>query len=327
MAYVDLPYNLVDFGEVIESYTSAYCDYDGAVNAVVKFYEEKCPQYEEADIREQVHGLFFRVGLFRRMLQFNRLRAVEHYIQQQNPQAYAEIAPFEDDVSRHPRLQNVMLQVLLINYPELVPGVNRTFFFPEPLPQIRSDRGGVQEFVDSVRHSLASKNWFGALFMALALPDICGVLTEGEIVSVGVRYKNWFSKYLKIKYDPANEYESRLAYANDFPLGELSEAEIQSLKQTPVKHASVLNFTAADCYGFRCKALHQGLAQRSNDPSTRIQFSPTRGTTIHRSFIDGKWWLSIEVFCEDVCQAVEKWLVDVADDTVIQGRLAELMTI
>lgn len=324
MAYVSLPYQLVDFESVIEHYTFEYCAYDKAVDDVVNFFQKQCPEYEEKDIREQVHGLFFRIGLARRMY---RIELIGQYIQQQNPEVYAELSPFEYDVRNYSQFSNKIKEKILVEYPELVPGINEIFFLPKPLPQIQSDAGGMQEFIDSVRYSLATKNWFGALFMALALPDICGVLTDGAGVQVGVRYKKWFNTYLKIKYDPANEYEARLAHADLFRLETLTEAEIETLKLTPVRNASALNFTAADCYGFRCKALHQGLAQRSNDPSTRIQFSPTRGATIHRSYIDGKWWLSIDAFCEDVCQAVEKWLVDVKDDATIQGRLRELMTI
>lgn len=47
---------------------------------------------------------------------------------------------------------------------------------------------GVLKYTDAIRRSLSAKNWFGALFLSLAMPDICGVL-EAPTDSVGTRYK------------------------------------------------------------------------------------------------------------------------------------------
>ena len=58
----------------------------------------------------------------------------------------------------------------------------------------------MERFTNSVKHSLETKNWLSALFLSVALPDICGALENPEM-GVGERYRNWFNQYLRIKYN------------------------------------------------------------------------------------------------------------------------------
>jgi hypothetical protein len=60
----------------------------------------------------------------------------------------------------------------------------------------------MQRFIHAIRTAVSGENWFAALFLALAVPDVCGAL-EDPSAGVGDRYKNWFNRYLKQKYDPA----------------------------------------------------------------------------------------------------------------------------
>ena len=55
----------------------------------------------------------------------------------------------------------------------------REFFTPRP--------SGIDSYVSAIRHSLRSQNWFGALFLALAMPDICAVLQDPTDLKVGRR--------------------------------------------------------------------------------------------------------------------------------------------
>lgn len=64
----------------------------------------------------------------------------------------------------------------------------------------------MEQLLQSVEDSLRNRNWLSALFVAVTLPDICAA-SEGLISGVGDRYRDWFNRYLKKKYDSANLYE------------------------------------------------------------------------------------------------------------------------
>jgi len=81
----------------------------------------------------------------------------------------------------------------------------------------------MNQFVDAVRHAIKDENWFGALFMALAIPDICGSI-EAPNASNKDRYTRWFKQYLGKKY------------SEEF-------------------------FKAEDCYYLRCACLHEGIGE------------------------------------------------------------------
>lgn len=152
---------------------------------------------------------------------------------------------------------------------------------------------GIQRHVESIQNSLKERNWFGALFLALAMPDICGAI-EDPNKGVGERYKKWFRQYLGDKYVP-----------------EL--------------------FSDEDCYYLRCSALHQGMAEHPKAQNKRIHFTtPAPGLTAHTNFVeddDGNFVLQmqIDVFCAEICSAVEKWQAVVSSDTEIVKRIESLM--
>ena len=92
----------------------------------------------------------------------------------------------------------------------------------------------MQNLIRSVKKSVQGKNWYGALFLSLSLPDICGKI-EDEARSVSdsayskrssvKRYSEWFDKYLQKKY--------------------LGNVNMKLL-------------TGEDFYAFRCSLLHEG---------------------------------------------------------------------
>lgn len=162
----------------------------------------------------------------------------------------------------------------------------RELFSPRPT--------GIDKYIDAVRHSLRSHNWFGALFIALALPDICAAL-ESPQEQVGTRYRRWFERYLSPEYVPAL-------------------------------------FSADDCYYLRCAALHQGLTEHPKAQNKQVVFvtPPQGGHVFHSNFIespDGTFvlQLQIDVFCEHVASAVERWKQDVASNAEVQARIGELL--
>lgn len=182
----------------------------------------------------------------------------------------------------------------------------------------------MERFINSITKSLAAENWFAALFMTLALPDICGALEEPDR-PVGERYKDWFNRFLKLKYDPATMYESMLSSSSAVLAG-LPQDIIEQWKSQPAMAATA--FSAEDCYRLRCKCLHQGLPERMGND--RIHFTtpdPSGRMNFHKNSFNGVLQLSIDVFCIDVCNAVTEWLKEVHTDTNIQQRIEELIKI
>lgn len=57
----------------------------------------------------------------------------------------------------------------------------------------------MDRFLRSLEKAIENKNWYAALFLGLALPDICGKV-ENPNENVGPRYRAWFKKYVEPKY-------------------------------------------------------------------------------------------------------------------------------
>jgi hypothetical protein len=49
----------------------------------------------------------------------------------------------------------------------------------------------MENIIKAIKSSLESKNYYGALFVALSAPDICGYL-ESPADKSQVRYEKWF---------------------------------------------------------------------------------------------------------------------------------------
>lgn len=149
----------------------------------------------------------------------------------------------------------------------------------------------MRQFIESVRKAIKDQNWYAALFIALALPDICGSIETPETPSKE-RYTGWFNRYLGKKYP------------NDF-------------------------FTAEDCYYFRCTCLHEGIGQDRKARTTyegAIHFiTPRKGAVIHLNKHGNALQMQIDIFCNDVCEAVEEWLRMVKEDESIRARLELLL--
>ncbi len=185
----------------------------------------------------------------------------------------------------------------------------------------------MDRFVSSIRKAVEDENWFAALFLSLAVPDICGALQNpptGRRGEVGERYRNWFNKYLKTKYDPDNLYELVLSRDPD-AIARMDEQGIASLKAMPPNDNC--SFTASDCYRFRCKCLHQGLIEKEGGETFIFITPPPNENVIHGGSINGMYQLQIDVFCKDVCLAVEHWVEDIKGSEEICARIEELINI
>jgi hypothetical protein len=182
----------------------------------------------------------------------------------------------------------------------------------------------MERFTTSIESSLTSRNWFGALFMALALPDICAAL-ETPDKPVGERYKDWFQRYLRSSYDPASIFEL-VSMTSPQVLAQMPAEAIESMKAQAAPQAAA--FTAEDCYRLRCKCLHQGLPERMGQD--RVHFTapdPTGQINVHRNSLNGVLQLSIDQFCRDVSRAALHWWHDAQRSKEVSARAAQLIKV
>ncbi len=142
----------------------------------------------------------------------------------------------------------------------------------------------MNRFILAVEKSLEDKNWYAALSLALALPDICANVCSPDEGSKS-RYVKWYDQYLLSKYT--------------LPLGADKTEHI------------FLN--GVDCYSLRCSFLHEGsddiTEQRAQEVLESFNFVvPPEGWTVHMNQSGKALQLQVDVFCRDICEAVNEWL-------------------
>lgn len=135
----------------------------------------------------------------------------------------------------------------------------------------------------AVRLALSDSNWYGALTIALTLPDICGRL-EYPTDTSKKRYVNWYNRYL------LPTYTSNVG-----------------------NNTTHVFLSGEDCYALRCSYLHEGIdditAQNARKALDNFHFvSPRQGWYIHRNQVNGTLQLQVDKFCEELCTAVEEWM-------------------
>lgn len=162
--------------------------------------------------------------------------------------------------------------------------------------------GGILlQFTASVRKSVGDENWYAAVGMALTLPDICGRLqSPGQPSSK--RYIAWCDTYLVPRYTMAS--------------GHLLQPHIF--------------LTGSDCYALRCAFLHEGrddiIEQRAREAIDSFAFLVPYGQSVfHCNSADGQLQLQADIFCLDMCEAVEQWLSDCRGDLDLESRIRNLM--
>lgn len=159
----------------------------------------------------------------------------------------------------------------------------------------------MDHLVRAVRGSVSTSNWYAALSLGLTLPDICGRL-EDPAVTGRKRYIDWCEKYLAP------------VYTHPMPDG-------------PHKFLG-----GKDCYALRCAVLHEGrddiMEQSARDALDSFIFviPPTWGM-IHCNQINNKLQLQVDIFCEDLCSGVEKWMLDNRENKAVVEGIQQLMKI
>jgi hypothetical protein len=141
----------------------------------------------------------------------------------------------------------------------------------------------VEQFTGAVRACLAAENWYGALMIALILPDICGKLEHPTLRSQE-RYTRWYDAYVLNGPEFTGDPDSaRYRYP-----------------------------TAEDCYVLRCAIVHEGSEEVSDTKTKAVLgryhfFAPERDFKFfgHQSRNVGQ--LPVDKFCEKVCLGVDHW--------------------
>lgn len=160
----------------------------------------------------------------------------------------------------------------------------------------------MHQYLDSIRTSLATNNHFGAIAMALTLPDICASVDDEYSKTSRNKYCQWFDKYL------ANTY--KIFFRNE----------------------GVVNviFGASECYAARCSFLHQGtniikhqeIALKDvEDPAMSVNFMSFGMKYMRNGDV---LTLDVNFFCENMITAVEKWMIDIKGDKIKCAKISSM---
>lgn len=155
-------------------------------------------------------------------------------------------------------------------------------------------------YVEAVEDAIRTRNWYAALGIALTLPDICASIEDPTAKGFEARYVNWYDRYL-------------LSTHTGF---------------VGPKRRKVVFLSGADCFALRCAFLHEGTSETTPKPQRvlqRFRFTRPRADGSggsHMNMLNGVMLqLSVDIFCQDVCNAVRAWIESVKGDEVIQSRM------
>ncbi|WP_193152036.1 hypothetical protein [Enterobacter ludwigii] len=178
----------------------------------------------------------------------------------------------------------------------------------------------MQQLLNGIDDCLSKKNWFGALFIAISLPDICGA-TEDKIKGNGARYKDWFNRYLKPRYNADNMYDY-LSLTTPAMLQYMPEEMKQSLRtQIPV-----VSFSADDCWSLRNACLHEGVDE-TKLRKFKITIPAQENLHTHMNVFNGILQLDVIDLCNDIAAGVRKWLFDMQEEPEVMEKIKKMMTI
>lgn len=162
----------------------------------------------------------------------------------------------------------------------------------------------MKRFINSIRLSLESANWYSALTTALTLPDVCGRLdTPNE--GVGQRYKRWFSEWMLHNYK----------------------------HEVGADREEVTFLSGSDCYALRCSYLHEGgsdiTQQNAREALSNFHFitPPPKGSVVHCNKFDDALQLQVDIFCNEMADAADRWFESVQGDEKIMSRIEALLLI
>lgn len=126
-----------------------------------------------------------------------------------------------------------------------------------------------------------------AVAMAVALPDICASLASDDGLTTPPRFKQWCEE-------------------------NLSGPEFSFI-------------TPEDFYSMRCGVLHNGRFGDLKHSVARVVFAPPGGVTLVNCRFNDAYVYSVVDFCQNITNAVTKWVAEHEADATIQANLPRLM--
>lgn len=158
----------------------------------------------------------------------------------------------------------------------------------------------MKRFTNSLRSSVENKDWYVSLTSALTLPDVCGRLIDPGARSQA-RYAAWFDQWMRQNYIVER-------------FGRPDECL----------------FTGNDCYALRCSYLHQGepdiTGQRAREALDGFHFvAPPPGWRIHRNRLSNSLQLQVDIFCNEMADAVDQWEASIMGCAEIKERMTGLL--
>lgn len=158
-------------------------------------------------------------------------------------------------------------------------------------------RKRMNNFIEAVKLSLETQNWYSALILGLTLPDICGRLKSPDKGSKE-RYIDWFDTYIKDNFTfkrPHLHYSFKADIFIEIP-------------------HDVISLTGNDCYALRCSYLHEDREEIEQQKSVALDSAAALQ-------------LQIDLFCLLIIEGVDKWIDDYEQDPDIQARAESLLHI
>lgn len=151
--------------------------------------------------------------------------------------------------------------------------------------------------------ALHAGDWYGALTTALTLPDICGRMETPNEYSKP-RYARWFTQWVEPLY---------------------------TMGSSGKKHVFL---SGNDCYALRCSLLHEGgeniEEQKAREALDNFHFiePPPNGNIFHKIQSNRSLLLQVDIFCNDVANAVDEWAKsDSANTPEVLERMNGLLKI
>ena len=159
----------------------------------------------------------------------------------------------------------------------------------------------MKNLLHALRRCVHERNWYGAINIALSLPDICGSIDSLGKNNSEARSVAWFDRYVGHAY------------------------------MIEVKGVKAVFMTGGDCYALRCAALHQGTFdvsdQRARDVVDRFILHHLESMPSHNVRQGKKLVIDLTTFCLDIAAGVEVWEAEAmrdADDRR-RARIASLL--
>jgi hypothetical protein len=161
----------------------------------------------------------------------------------------------------------------------------------------------MDEIINSLESAVSNKNWYGALFIALSIPDICGKI---DAVHTGsqARYATWYEQYVQSNYTYVNTH----------------------------RNETTVFLSGNDCYALRCAFLHEGqddiTNQRAREAIDNYHFiAPIKNKMIHCNKSNDKLQLQVDIFCTDIINGARQWLSEINEDDQRHERIQNLLKI